>query len=89
MIPKGLKLLRGSKKSEGYTVKQLNDCCTAHPQGCGHKRECNRLFDVRCGEWPLQATREPKPLRKKVDSGDWMPTLHIRKVVATLREGSC
>lgn len=88
MIPKGLRLLQGAKRSEDFTTNFLKECCEDYPEGCGHEEECKRLFDARCGEWRFRR-RNGHPARIMTEAerySDWMPTIEIRRVVKTIRE---
>jgi len=49
-LPRGLRLLQGTKQDYRYTLEYLVGCCDAHPN-CRYKAECLRLFDSRCKHW--------------------------------------
>lgn len=89
MLPKGLKLLQGAKQSEDFTVNYLKACCGSYPEGCGHEKECSRLFDRRCGEWHLRKDISATQNKMQTITGkyaDWIPTLNLRESLGRIRK---
>ena len=89
MIPKGIRVLRSSRKySEAHIVKTLNECCPAHHYQCGYEVECQELYDEKCGEWLTHKSlivRLNPEITDMQRYSDWIPQLAIRKVTANAR----
>lgn len=54
--PRGLKLLKGPRRSYSFMVTELNKCCEENPN-CSCQQECRTLFDKLCDSLD---TRRPK-----------------------------
>lgn len=52
IIPEGLKFLKGPRQPEKVTIKVLDECCDAHPNGCGHEEHCKYIYAIRCNNDP-------------------------------------
>jgi len=89
MLPKGIRVLRSSRKySEAYITETLNECCPAHQYRCGYEAECQELYDEKCGEWPTYKSLIVRLNPEITDIqrySDWIPQLAIRKVTANAR----
>lgn len=96
-VPYGIKFLQGGKQAEEETVKTLEECCKAHPNGCGiYRKECRRLYSTRCnsnprdGGWKWGKTTHQDPtIRYQPDVVrycNWMPVLRRPVAVNRIRE---
>ena len=81
--PKGLRVLR-QKYGFLYTVERLDQCCDAHPCGCGHEDYCRKLFDVRCDRWTYTPSM-PKPTSRCRRDPTWIPILNLRNTLHSMR----
>jgi len=63
-LPRGLRLLQGTKRDYLYTLEYLEGCCDSHPN-CRYKSECLRLFDSRCKHWWPNEGSLTNPTKKK------------------------
>ena len=90
MEPKGLKLLKGPKRSYEFMVTELDNCAEINNcDKCLGAKECDKIFDRRCEEWKLRrekpsATLRHQPIVKKY--ANWIPVLPRRAIISTIRE---
>ena len=85
-VPQGIRVLRENHDFL-YTVDQLDQCCAAHPNGCGFKRYCLREFATRSGQWTF-LYKVPEPTRHRANPADWMPALELEKTLRSIQRFS-
>lgn len=88
MLPKGLKLLKGPRQTEEDTINCLDECCAEHPR-CRHKRECKRMYAIRCGgdprfggwAWPFENLYRVPTLTRRSDKIRYCDSLPMTDIL--------
>ena len=90
MEPKGLKLLKGPKRSYEFMMVELDNCSERNNCDiCSYVKECDKNFQRRVEEWKLRRERTAvalprQPLIKKY--ANWIPVLSRTAIRSTIRE---
>ena len=90
MEPKGLKLLKGPKRSYQFMVRELDNCAERNNCDiCSYVKECDKLYKYRCEEWRLRRERTVAALPHqsiKQKYANWIPVLSRTAIRSTIRE---
>lgn len=95
LLPKGLKLLKGPKRSYAFMVAEMNKCCEEYPN-CKYRGECQKLFSDYHFADPYKERKlekegigkEPKRQTDEEKYSNWMPILHSRDIRQTVQANS-
>ena len=90
MEPKGLKLLKGPKRSYQFMVRELDNCAERNNCDiCSYVKECDKIFQRRVEEWKLRREKTAAALPHqsiKQKYANWIPVLSRTTILSTSRE---
>ena len=90
MEPKGLKLLKGPKRSYEFMMVELDKCAGINDcDKCLGAKECDKIFQRRVEEWKLRREKTAAALPHqsiKQKYANWIPVLPRTAIRSTIRE---